>query len=81
MGINTICGDHFAPGDISESGRLRQDAKPVFFPRQSDAAHDHSYHDAALSQDESEGIIIIPYSLSFKYIGEKIIIALHDKQV
>ena len=60
-GINTICGDHFTPSDISDCGRLSPDAKPVFFPRQSSAAHDHPYHDAALSQDESEGIVITSF--------------------
>ena len=39
----------------------------MFFPRQSSAAHDHPYHDAALSQDKSEGIVITPYSFRFKY--------------
>lgn len=54
-GINTICGEHFAPNEISESGRLQKDAKPVFFHRKSTAAHDHNYFYGNLSEDEGEG--------------------------
>ena len=54
VGINTICGEHFEEGDISESGRLKKDARPVFFPRQSTASHDHPYFDEHLSEDDSE---------------------------
>jgi hypothetical protein len=54
--LNTICGDHFKECDISESGRLRAEARPVFFPRLSTAAHDHTYYDPGESQDETEGI-------------------------
>ena len=53
--LNTICGDHFHDCDILESGRLKTDAKPVFFPRLSTACHDHTYCDPEDSQDETEG--------------------------
>ena len=42
-GLNTICGEHFDPSDILQSGRLAKDARPVFFHRQSVASHDHNY--------------------------------------
>ena len=42
-GLNTICGEHFDPSDILQSGRLAKDARPVFFLGQSVASHDHNY--------------------------------------
>ena len=63
-GIDTICGDHFAVTDISESGRLMPDARPIFFPRLSTAAHDHSYPKPKTRYDE-EGIhihnLLVPF--------------------
>ena len=63
-GIETICGDHFAVTDISESGRLMPDARPIFFPRLSTAAHDHSYPKPKTRYDE-EGIhihnLLVPF--------------------
>ena len=54
-GLDTICGDHFAETDILESGRLRANARPVFFPRLSTAKHDHPYYEAGLGQHVDEG--------------------------
>ena len=59
-GLDTICGDHFATTDILASGRLRANARPVFFPRHSTAEHDHPYYDSVLGQPRDEGKLSQP---------------------
>ena len=54
--LKTICGEHFADTDIAESGRLRPEARPVFFTRLSTAAHDHTYVVPGEVQVDNEGI-------------------------
>ena len=54
--LNTICGEHFSDADIADSGRLRPEAKPVFFPRLSTAAHDHPYVGSEDAQDDNAGM-------------------------
>ena len=53
--LNTICGEHFSPRDISESGRLLKDARPVFFHRKSVMSLDHSYYSENTNEEADEG--------------------------
>ena len=53
--IHTICGEHFREQDISDSGRLNKDARPVFFHRKSTMEHDHDYCDGQNIVIENEG--------------------------
>ena len=59
--LNTICGEHFSDGDIADSGRLKPEAKPVFFPRLSTAAHDHPYVSSEDAQDDNAGMLSLQY--------------------
>ena len=62
--LNTICGEHFSDGDIADSGRLKPEAKPVFFPRLSTAAHDHPYVSSEDAQDDNAGMLSLQYPTS-----------------
>ena len=67
--LNTICGKHFSDTDIAESGRLRPEAKPVFFPRLSTAAHDHPYVSSEDTQDDNAGMYYVVAKIYYSWFS------------